>query len=149
MILDSLRNKELYYPLCPRLKAAFEWLENTNTEQLQAGRHTIDGDDIFANVMQPQLKPREQAVIEVHDRYLDIQVLVTGDEEEFGWSPRHTLCKVRKQFDADSDVALYDDTPQTFYTMRKGEFCILLPQDGHAPMLGSGNVKKIIVKVKL
>ncbi len=85
MILDSLRNKELYYPLCPRFKKAFEWLEATDIASLATGRHAIDGDDIFVNVSELDLRPRSAAALEVHDKYIDIQI-VAGGAEEFGWS---------------------------------------------------------------
>ena len=50
MILDTLQNREHYYPLCPRLRKAFEWLDHTDISALAVGRHDIDGDDIFVNV---------------------------------------------------------------------------------------------------
>lgn len=147
MILDSLRNKELYYALCPRFKRAFEWLEATDLASLATGRHTIDGDDIFVNVSEIELKPRSQAALEVHDDYIDIQV-VAGGVEEFGWSPREALTTPREEFDKSKDIGFYSDVPKTFYTVREGEFCILMPQDAHAPMLGEGVVKKMIFKVR-
>lgn len=147
MILDSLRNKEAYYSLCPRFEKAFEWLEKTDVNALATGRHEIDGSDIFVNVSELDLRPREQAAIEVHDKYIDIQIVV-GGAEEFGWSPRHILEQPRAEFDTVKDVRFYNDTPSTFYTVHEGEFCILMPEDGHAPMLGTGHVRKLIIKVK-
>ena len=37
--------------------------------------------------------------------------------------------------------------PQTYYTLLPGQFTVLFPDDGHAPMVGEGHVRKIIVKV--
>lgn len=147
MILDSLRNSETYYPLCPRFKKAFEWLAQTDISALPTGRHAIDGDDIFVNVSELELRPRSQAALEVHDEYIDIQLVVDG-EEEFGWSRREVLERPRGEFDVRKDIRFYEDTPQTFYTVRKGEFTILMPEDAHAPMLGNGFVKKLIIKVR-
>ena len=45
-------------------------------------------------------------------------------------------------------LSFYNDTPQTFYTVREGEFTILMPEDAHAPMLGEGHVRKLIIKVR-
>lgn len=142
-----MRNKELYYILCPRFQKAFEWLATTDLKSLPAGRHTIDGDDIFVNVQELELRPREQAALEVHNEYIDIQVVITG-VEEFGWSPRSEVKHPRAEFDPKNDIGFYTDTPEMFYTMHEGEFCILMPQDAHAPMLGSGPIKKLIVKVR-
>lgn len=147
MILDSLRNKQLYYSLSPRIKQAFDWLETVDAKALATGRHAIDGDNIFVNVSELELRPRSKAALEVHNEYIDIQVVV-GGEEEFGWSPREALTQPRGEFDAKNDIGFYEDTPQTFYSLREGQFTILMPQDGHAPMLGSGFVRKLIIKVR-
>lgn len=147
MILDTLKNRELYYALSPRLRKAFEWLDTADIASLEVGRHSIDGDDIFVNVSELELRPREQAALEVHNEYIDIQVLF-GGVEEFGWSPRSALKMPREAFDRERDIQFFVDTPQTFYSVREGEFTILLPEDAHAPMLGQGHVRKLIFKVR-
>lgn len=148
MILDSIQNAELYYSLNPRLKVAFDWLAECNPKTLTEGRHTILGDEVFVNVMELDLKPRYDALLEVHDKYIDIQVVVGGiGKEEFGWSERKDCKKAKGEFNVERDVQLFTDQPQTFYTIREGQFTILLPEDAHAPMLGEGHVKKLIFKV--
>ena len=147
MILDTLQNRECYYSLSPRLRTAFEWLDNTDVASLEVGRHSIDGDDIFVNVSELDLRPRSAAALEVHNEYIDIQV-VFGGEEEFGWSPRSAVTSPRTEFDVEKDIQFFEDEPQTFYTVREGQFTILMPQDAHAPMLGEGHVRKLIFKVR-
>ena len=147
MILDTLQNRERYYALAPRLRKAFEWLDTADIASLEVGRHDIDGDDIFVNVSELNLRPREQAALEVHNEYIDIQV-VFGGVEEFGWSPRNALKMPREEFDTERDIQFFLDTPQTFYTVRDGEFTILMSEDAHAPMLGEGHVRKLIFKVR-
>ena len=84
MILDSLENRARYYALNPRLEKAFDYLLSTDLGALPAGRHAIDGDDVFINVMDVDLKRPADAKLEIHDRYLDIQVLVRGEREASG-----------------------------------------------------------------
>ena len=147
MILDTLQNRECYYSLSPRLCTAFEWLDKTDVASLEVGRHAIDGDDIFVNVSELDLRPRSAAALEIHNEYIDIQV-VFGGEEEFGWSPRSAVASPRAEFDVEKDIQFFEDEPQTFYTVREGQFTILMPQDAHAPMLGEGHVRKLIFKVR-
>ena len=147
MILDSLKNAELYYSLNPRLKVAFDWLRETDVKILAPGRHAIQGDEVFVNVMELDLKPRYEALLEVHDKYVDIQVLVSGGKEEFGWLERKDCKRAKAEFDVEKDVQFYTDEPQTYYTLREGQFTILYPEDAHAPMLGEGHAKKLIFKV--
>lgn len=147
MIFDSLKNRALYYAVSPRLKQAFDFIVSTDLAALEPGRHTIAGDDIFVNVIECDLKKPKDAKLEVHNRYIDIQVVVSG-LESFGWSERADVSQPLGGFDAEKDIRFYDDVPQTYYTLKPGQFTILLPDDAHAPMVGEGRVKKLIVKVR-
>lgn len=147
MILDSLNNAAHYYGLSPRLQQAFEWIAKTDWMSLTSGTHELDGRNLFANVMDVDLKRKPDAKLEIHDRYLDIQVLISGEEEAFGWSERRALKQPLGAFDTAKDIQFFDDAPQTWYTVRPGQFTLLMPDDAHAPMVGTGRVRKIIVKV--
>ena len=148
MILDSIKNAELYYALNPRFKAAFDFLAECNPKTIAVGRHDIIEDEVFVNVMEVDLKPRYEALLEVHDKYIDIQVIIGGaTKEEFGWSERKDCKKAKGEFNTEKDVQFYTDEPQVFYTMREGQVSILYPEDAHAPMLGTGKIKKMIFKI--
>lgn len=149
MILDSLENRARYLALHPRLERAFDYLLTADLNALPAGRHAIDGDDIFINVMDIDLKRPADAKLEIHDRYLDIQVLVRGERESFGWSRRDRLTQPLGEFDVQKDIRFFDDAPQTYYEVTPGQFTLLFPEDAHAPMVGEGAIRKVIVKVRL
>ncbi len=148
MILDSLKNSALYENVNPRMKKAFELIVSTDWTTMETGIHELDGKDIFVNVMERELKQKPDAKLEVHNEYIDIQVLVTGKEEAFGWSERKDLRMPQGEFNAEKDIQFFDDVPQTYYTLRPGQFTVLFPEDGHAPMVGEGTMRKIIVKVR-
>ena len=146
MIVDAIKNAELYYSFSPRIKQAFDWLAQTDVEALTTGRHDIDGDNLFVNVMDVELKPRQEAALEVHNRYIDIQVMRGGDEE-YGWSERQDCHSPREEFNTERDVQFFLDVPQTHFTLNERQFAIFFPEDAHAPMLGSGKVRKLIFKI--
>lgn len=146
MILDSVKNSERYLSLNPRFEKVFDFLKQHDAWTLPVGRNEIDGDELFVNVSELDLKPVEEALSEVHDKYIDVQV-VFGGEELFGWSERSACRKAQGEFDLARDVQFFTDTPQTFYAVREGQFTILFPEDAHAPMLGEGHVRKLIFKV--
>ncbi len=148
MILDSLKNSALYENVNPRMKKAFELIASTDWTTMETGIHELDGKDIYVNVMERELKQKSDAKLEVHNEYIDIQVLVTGKEEAFGWSERKDLRMPQGEFNAEKDIQFFDDVPQTYYTLRPGQFTVLFPEDGHAPMVGEGTMRKIIVKVR-
>ena len=149
MILDALKNKEQYVSLHPRFKTVFDFIDTHDLAAMECGRHDIDGDNIFVMVQELDLRPNEEARLELHRKYIDIQLLLRGDEEVFGWSEKKDCLTAVADFDAEKDIQLFTDVPQCFYTVREGQFSILFPEDGHAPMLGKGKVKKCIFKILL
>ena len=149
MIFDSLKNCALYENVHPRMKRAFELLTATDWNSLEPGIHELEGRDIYVNLMERDLKTKENAKLEVHNDYIDIQLLLSGAGETFGWSERKDLKQPQGPFNLEKDIQLFDDEPQTYYTMRPGQFTVLFPEDGHAPMVGEGKVRKAIVKVRL
>lgn len=148
MIIDSIKNAELYYSLTPRIKQAFDWLASVNVKTLDVGRHDIDGDALFVNVQDIELKPRYDAALEVHNRYIDIQVMY-GNKEEYGWAERGNCHRPSGEFNEEKDVQFFADEPQMFYSLHEGQFAIFYPEDAHAPMLGVGKVRKLIFKLEI
>lgn len=147
MILDSLNNAERYYALIPALERVVAFMRDTDVASLEVGRHDIDGEHLFVNVSELDLRPLDAAHLEVHNRYVDVQV-VLGGEETFGWSERKDCRMAEGEFDTERDILFYSDRPQTHYTVREGQFTLLFPEDAHAPMLGKGKVRKLIFKIE-
>jgi biofilm protein TabA len=46
-------------------------------------------------------------------------------------------------------VRFFSDTPDMFFQLTGGQFAIFFPEDVHAPMIGKGEIKKIVIKVKI
>lgn len=146
MIIDALHNYDTYQRLHPRFARAFGYLNETCLAQLPEGRTDIDGDEIFIMVSRGGLRRQEDTPIEVHNRYIDIQVVIAGTET-YGWKGRAALTRPRGEFDAERDIRFFDDEPSVFYTLNAGQMSIFFPEDGHAPMMGEGTVSKCVVKV--
>ena len=85
----------------------------------------------------------------MHRRYVDIHVPLSG-EETVGWTALHSLTTHPDEpFNETSDFALYSEPAATYFTVRPGEFYIMYPEDAHAPIIGSGTLRKLVVKVLL
>lgn len=146
MIVDSLKNYKNYVGLHPRFAKAFEYLLKADFATLADGRNEIDGDEMFLMMNRTELKKPEDALLEVHNRYIDIQLVIEGTET-FGWKERSELTAPREEFNPEKDIQFFDDTPGTFYTLHEGQISIYFPEDGHAPQIGKGPITKCIVKV--
>jgi YhcH/YjgK/YiaL family protein len=151
MIIDKVENFELYN-FGPAWRRAFEFL-GTLTPDTPDGRYTIDGEDIFAIVMSYHTSAPELAVFESHQKYVDIQTVITGGEG-FECAFRDEL-NVITPYDAAKDAAFYERTSggQTCVDVFPGTFVMLYPHDAHIAGLivgeGSQLVKKVVVKVKV
>lgn len=60
--------------------------------RLMAGRITLDGDDLFINLDEVELKPKEEQRLEFHKGYIDVQVPLL-QPETMGWTALSDLGK--------------------------------------------------------
>lgn len=147
MIIDKLENLEQYASLNPLFPKVIEYLKTTDLNGLENGKHPIDGDDCFVNIMDTKGKTKEEATMETHQKMLDIQIPLNTDEI-YGYTPTSLLPET--EYNADKDCAKYPNvTAESFVTCHPGMMAIFLPQDGHQPCIGSAeNLHKAVVKVK-
>jgi biofilm protein TabA len=146
MILAPLAHASRYFALHPLLPAAFAFLERTDLAALPEGKLVLEGEDLFATVARLSNRPRADSPLEFHRRYLDIHFLLSG-EEEIGWRPTSDCHARRGSFDAGADIQFADDTPECWALLRPGNFLIVWPEDAHAPLAGSGELHKVVVKI--
>ena len=85
-----------------------------------------------------------------HRRYIDIHFPLSGSER-VGWSPLEALAaeSSREPFDVARDFALYDLPAATYFDVVPGLFYIMYPEDAHAPIIGSGTLRKLVAKVRI
>jgi biofilm protein TabA len=148
MIIDTLENAYKYINLHPRFAKAFEFIKSQNLETIEPGKFEIDGKDLHASVSLKDGVTREAAKAEAHKNYIDIQVCPTG-KEELGWKPLSKSVSPKEAYNAEKDVTFYSDAMDTYFELNAGQFAIFYPEDVHAPMIGEGPIKKLVVKVKI
>lgn len=148
MIIDSLENSFRYEQLNPRFKKAFEYLKSLDLSKLEPGKTEIEGRELHVSISNSNLKTKENAKLEVHNDYLDIQLPVSKPEG-FGWSARQNAKTEVAPFNPEKDIQFFEDKPETYFTIEPGNFVIFFPEDAHAPCVGDGEVLKIVVKVKM
>lgn len=146
MILDRLDRAGQYAGTHPLFAAAFKFLAKAGLAELPDGRHETGAPGVFALVSRTSGRGREASPIEAHDRYIDIQ-LITDGADAMGWRDRATCRQVRTAYNAEKDIAFYDDAPLAWFDVPSGYFAIFFPEDGHAPLAGAGPVHKVVIKV--
>ena len=64
-----------------------------------------------------------------------------------GWTSIEHCTNEIDSYNPEKDIIFYADKPTTYITVNPGEFVIFFPEDGHAPAIGNGPIKKAVVKV--
>lgn len=148
MIFSNLIQSERYAALHPLFPRAFDHIRNTDMFALAPGRYDIVGDDLFAIVELVQGRTREMAQLECHRKYIDIQLLLEGDET-MGWKPLTDCHNPVSEFSIEKDIQFFRDAPASWIAVPPEHFCIFFPDDAHAPLVGSGEIRKVIFKIRV
>ncbi|MFR9523536.1 MAG: YhcH/YjgK/YiaL family protein [Rikenellaceae bacterium] len=148
MIVSDLKYSDRVEGQHPLFKRAFAYVKSCDLLDAPLGRIELEGEDLFINNVELQGVEAAAQPLEMHRKYIDIHILLRG-EESVGWRMVDTITTITKEYDAESDCALAADRPASQVTLRPGEFVIVYPEDAHAPAIGQGAIRKLIVKVKL
>lgn len=146
MILSTLTQADRYAALHPQFSRAFEYIRCTDLYALAPGHHPIAGNDLFAIVEHAQGRSREEAKLECHRKYIDIHLVLEGSEE-MGWKPLHDCHAPIGEYSAERDILFFHDAPASWVSTPPSAFCIFFPDDPHAPLVGSGHIRKVVFKI--
>lgn len=150
MIIDSLSDAEKYFCVHPLFAKAFEYIKTQNLELIEVGKYEIDGEQLRATISDNPGKTVDEstAKFECHNKHIDIQLCING-KEQIGWKPRQSCIQQKDDYNEVKDVLFYNDAPDMFFQLTNRQFAIFFPEDVHAPMIGEGNIKKMVIKVKI
>lgn len=148
MIIDNLANAANYFYLHLLFEKAFDYINKLDLQGAETGTNEIDSNLLKASLLETQLKPEAEARLETHRKYIDIQIPISC-AESYGWRSLATLTDSETGYDEINDIEFFRERPTTYLTLQPGEFVIFFPEDGHAPLIGDGSIRKIILKVAL
>ena len=146
MIIDTIDNARFYRGAHPLLDAALALLEPRMREPVAEGRMDIAGADLYLIASRAQGKKPGDARLEAHQKYVDLHLLLEGDEA-IGWRPTGECTEPASPYDREKDVMLFDDRPLVWLPLLPGSFAVFFPGDAHAPMVSQGVVRKIVFKI--
>ncbi len=146
MILDTLANSGRYLGVHDGFRKAFEFLSRADLRGLPTGRTEIEGERLFALVSKGPGRSRREARLEAHTRYIDLQYVISG-VDMMGWKPVSACKRPAGPIDPEKDVGYFDDDPEAWIAVHAGAFAVFFPADAHLPLVGAGEIHKIVVKV--
>lgn len=147
MILEPIQTLHKHSTTIPHWNVVEEFLQRDDLADLPDGTLNLLGDAVYAIVVTDT--PSEKvAQLEVHRTHLDVQLAVSGSFD-VDWKSLEQCNQISLPYDADKDVMLFADTPQSRVVIEPGVAAVFFPHDAHAPQPPSEHVKKIVIKVAL
>jgi YhcH/YjgK/YiaL family protein len=149
MIIDTIQNAFRYYSIHPLFEQAFNWVQKTDLLNVETGTIPIaEGLKVIVSDGQGKTKEDSLKKFECHDKNIDIQLCIRGNET-IGWKPREKCVLTNGDYNADKDVRFFNDEPDMYFQLTDGQYVIFFPEDVHAPMIGTGTIKKFVFKVTI
>ncbi len=147
MIIDRLDNLARYAALNPRFAKVIAFLAQPSLAKLALGWHDIDGEEAYAMVARESCRREQDADLEAHRKYLDIQICLEGSDR-IGWRPLADCHRPAGEYEPEDDLLFFEDEPAQFVQLPPGLFVILFPEDAHMPLTGQGELLKLVVKMR-
>lgn len=156
MIFDKLENLEKYESAHPRFADAIAFLRSVLNEAPADGKREMPNCDVAGavsvNVFHLEPKPWEASKPEAHERYIDIQVVLEG--EEYMYVPAREGLEITEPYNADTDCKFFSSPRETAATrlcVPQGYFAVFFAGELHVPGVATPSspkqVRKAVVKV--
>lgn len=140
-------NKE--QALIDRINKAISYVNGVDLVKAEVGKYVID-DDSYYLVQEYNSKMRENCRLEAHKKYVDVQWIVSGEEELDIVAPEGL--EVSEEYNGDKDVVFYKaPVLMQKIILRSGSYMVILPEMAHMPGCAvneSVAVKKVVIKVR-
>jgi biofilm protein TabA len=147
MVTATLKDFHRYCNLHPQFQKVEEFLKTYKFDK-PGERVYIVGDKLFVIPALDNAKTKENAALEAHNRYIDIQVCLEGNEI-MGWRDRADCHSPKSTFNTEKDIIFFEDKPLNYFSVPAGSFAIFFPEDSHAPLIGEGVIRKVIFKIEV
>jgi len=147
MIAGNIHHLHSWLPL--ELRQAIEYVKSHATDATPLGKHDIDGNRLFYLISEDSTEPFAERRAEYHAKYLDIQIILKGQEGmTFSTQPAG---KPDTDWLADKDIAfLPEGVQEKTVVLSEGDFVVFYPGEVHKPLCAVGTpakVRKAVVKM--
>lgn len=149
MIFDKIKNIHNYKGINKNLDLAIEEVLKGDYKNAEVGKTVVDGKNVFYNTQVYTTKDLENCFFETHQEYIDIQLLVKG-EENMAVSGMDKL-EITQEYNPEKDVEKQMGECETIVKVTEDSFVIFFPAEPHMPGMKvseNAEVKKVVFKVK-
>lgn len=150
LIYGRLEDEERYSFLDDKIKRCLRFARETNLAEFTPGTHTIEGEEVFVNIVEYQTCPQEERIWEAHKDYIDLHMVLRGEER------MHLNATARMEqgdYVPEEDFLPLKGTLACEAVLGPGDFLLCYPEDGHKTAVWDGktpaDIKKAIFKIRL
>ena len=145
MILDKLSAANAYRGIHPRLDGVLDRLNEAFLATVGPETMELEGDKLYVTRFTYETLPREETFFEAHKWYLDVHLMVQGEERVELASPEGLTL-----FEHQGDFYAYRGEAEQSLVLRPGSFLVVFPEDAHRIKIqvnGPETVSKVVFKV--
>ena len=145
MILDKLSAANAYRGIHPRLDGVLDRLNEAFLATVGPETMELEGDKLYVTRFTYETLPLSETFFEVHKRYLDVHLMVQGEERVDLASPEGLTL-----FEQRGDFYAYRGEAEQSLVLRPGSFLVVFPEDAHRIKIqvnGPETVSKVVFKV--
>ena len=134
-----------------RIESAVKYLKKLKVSEADVGKRVDVNDNFYYSVQSYDTRPTEECKLESHRKYIDIQVMISGEESmDIADISRLTL---KEEYNEEKDVMFWNiPTRMSKTTLLSGDCIVLYPETAHR---GAQNIEetkhvlKIVGKVNI
>lgn len=151
MILGHLHQiQTIHSSASTEIELALQHLRDTDYLQVAPGKYPIDGTRMFAIVQDPITQNWDLGFPEFHERHIDVQCLLSG-EEALGFLPANPNLNPTDNFLAERDIAFVaQQENETKIILTPGMYAVFFPGELHRPCRAVNQamqIKKVVIKI--
>lgn len=153
MLIDSLQTIKQHVGLGPQLIDGIERILAIDLFILEPGDYHLVEGEVIVKIMDRELSHPPAKPYEVHQRYIDIHIPLSGTEV-LGYISGKSRMTIVAPFDSDKDIGFADSHEkhaEAWLTIPPGGLVIFYPGEWHKPACSldaSYVLRKAVIKIK-
>lgn len=149
MVFGNIRDRKEYAWLEDVVGKCFDYADTHDLLNFEKGIYTIDGDNLFVNIVEYETTNAADRFWEAHRQYLDLHLMLRGTEQiDMNFIDNME----QKNFIKKDDFLPLEGTPNSHVVLTAGDFLLCHFPDAHRTAVKVGEattIKKAIFKIKI
>ena len=136
MVFGNIRDRKDYAWLEDVVGKCFDYANTHDLLSFEKGSHTIDGDDLFVNIVEYETTNAADRFWEAHRQYLDLTSCSAAPEQI---DVNFIDNMEQKEFVEKDDFLPLEGEPNSHVVLNAGDFLLCYPADAHRTAVKVGS----------